>query len=217
VIEAVVFDMDGVIVDSEPVWQQVRVELMGEHGAEWTDADGDRCRGVSSADWSWRMAERLNGVTSAEDVFANVLERMVVAYAQRLPLFPGAVEAIERISTRYMVAVASGSPRELVDFVLAGSGLDRLCDAVGYGDEVPRGKPAPDIYIDVLEKLHVVPSKAVGVEDSESGLRSLHAAGMCSIAIVTPDYALPRDILAQTVATVGRLGDLTLSVIDGID
>lgn len=216
-IEAVVFDMDGVIVDSEPVWQRVRVDLMDEHGAEWTGADGDGCRGVASAVWSSRMAARLDAAMSAEDVFSNVLERMVVAYAHRLPLFPGAVEAIERIATRYTVAVASGSPRELVDFVLDGSGLTRLCAAVAYGDEVRRGKPAPDIYIDVLEKIHVAPSHAVGVEDSESGLRSLHAAGMQSIAVVAPDYALPPDILALTAATIDGLGDLTLSVIDAID
>ncbi|HET9259158.1 MAG TPA: HAD family phosphatase, partial [Acidimicrobiia bacterium] len=161
-IDAVVFDMDGVIVDSEPVWQQVRVDLVEEHGAIWTDADGDACRGSESGFWAAMVSERLAGALTPSEVFEEILARMARSYDEHLPVFPGAVEAIERVGSEYRVAVASGSPRELVDLVLAVSGLDRVVEAVGYGDEVERGKPAPDVYLDVLGRLGVDPVRSVG-------------------------------------------------------
>lgn len=158
-IEAVVFDMDGVIIDSEPVWQQVRVDLIGERGGVWTERDGDDTRGRSSEVWSARISERLGGALSPQEVFDEVLERMVTSYESRLPLFPRVVEAIERIAANYTVAVASGSPNVLIDLVLEKSNLHRAAAAVGYGDRVPAGKPAPDIYLDVLERLGVDPTR----------------------------------------------------------
>lgn len=215
-IDAVVFDMDGVIIDSEPVWQQVRVDLIGERGGMWTDRDGDDTRGRSSEVWSARISERLGGALSPEEVFDEVLERMATSYESSLPLFPGAVRAIERIAANYTVAVASGSPNVLIDLVLEKSNLHRVAAAVGYGDRVPAGKPAPDIYLDVLERLGVEPTRAVGVEDSESGLRSVQSAGMHSIAVVSSDYQLPADVLDRTAVRIERLDDLTASMIDGI-
>lgn len=215
-IEAVVFDMDGVIIDSEPVWQQVRVDLIGERGGVWTDRDGDDTRGRSSEVWSARISERLGGALSPEEIFDEVLERMATSYESSLPLFPGAVEAIGRIAENYTVAVASGSPNVLIDLVLEKSSLQRVAAAVGYGDRVSAGKPAPDIYLDVLERLGVEPTRAVGVEDSESGLRSVQSAGMHSIAVVSPDYQLPADVLDRTAVRIEGLDDLTTSLIDGI-
>lgn len=215
-IEAVVFDMDGVIIDSEPVWQQVRVDLIGERGGVWTDRDGDDTRGRSSEVWSARVSERLGGALSPEEVFDEVLERMAASYQERLPLFPGAVEAIERIAAKFTVAVASGSPNALIDLVLDKSGLRAVASAVGYGDRVPSGKPAPDIYLDVLERMGVDPTRAVGVEDSESGLRSVQTAGMHSIAVVSSDYRLPEEVLGRTAVHIERLDELTTSMIDDI-
>lgn len=215
-IEAVVFDMDGVIIDSEPVWQQVRVDLIGERGGVWTDRDGDDTRGRSSEVWSASVSERLGGALSPEEVFDEVLERMAASYQERLPLFPGAVEAIERIAAKYTVAVASGSPNALIDLVLDKSGLRAVASAVGYGDRVPSGKPAPDIYLDVLERIGVDPTRAVGVEDSESGLRSVQTAGMHSIAVVSSDYRLPEEVLGRTAVRIERLDELTASMIDDI-
>jgi HAD superfamily hydrolase (TIGR01509 family) len=215
-IEAVIFDMDGVIIDSEPVWQQVRVDMMGERRGVWTARDGDDTRGRSSEVWSARLSERLGGELTPEEVFAHVLERMDASYRASLPLFPGAVGAIERIATNYTVAVASGSPNVLIDLVLEQSGLDRVAVAVGYGDEMPNGKPAPDIYLDVLDRLGVDPSRAVGVEDSESGLESVQAAGMHSIALVSPGYQLSGDVLGRTTVQIERLEELTVSMIDQI-
>jgi HAD superfamily hydrolase (TIGR01509 family) len=215
-IEAVVFDMDGVIVDSEPVWQQVRVDLIRERGGVWTEGDGDDTRGRSSEVWSTRISERLGGTLTPQQVFTQVLERMAASYRAHLPLFPGAVEAIERIATSYTVAVASGSPKVLIDLVLEESGLHRVAAAVGYGDEVPSGKPAPDVYLDVLGRLGVDPSRAVGVEDSESGLESVQSAGMHSIALVSPGYQVSQDVLGRTAGQIERLDQLTVSMIDEI-
>lgn len=211
-IEAVVFDMDGVIIDSEPVWQQVRVDLVTEHGAVWTDADGDAVRGSESEFWATMVSQRLAGALTPDEVFEEIMRRMVNVYEEHLPLFPGSVEAIERVGSRYRVAVASGSPRMLVDLVLAGSGLDRIAEAVGYGDEVARGKPAPDVYLDVLSRMDVAPANAIGVEDSVAGLTSLLAAGMRAIAVVSPDYELPPEILARTEARLEALADLTIPI-----
>jgi HAD superfamily hydrolase (TIGR01509 family) len=215
-IEAVVFDMDGVIIDSEPVWQQVRVDLIGERGGVWTERDGDDTRGRSSEVWSARISERLGGALSPQEVFDEVLERMVTSYESRLPLFPRVVEAIERIAANYTVAVASGSPNVLIDLVLEKSNLHRAAAAVGYGDRVPAGKPAPDIYLDVLERLGVDPTRAVGVEDSESGLRSVQSAGMHSIAVVSSGYQLSEEVLSRTAVQIERLDELTASMIDDI-
>lgn len=213
-IEAVVFDMDGVIVDSEPVWQEARVDLVMAHGREWTNEDGDACRGRSSQEWSTRLSGRIDGALSPPAVFDEVLQRMISSYNAGLPLFPGAVEAIEEVATKYPVAVASGSPRDLIDLVLERSGLRRILSDVGYGDEAKRGKPAPDVYLGVLSRLGLSPSRSVGVEDSESGLRSVLSAGMEAVAVVSPDYQLPEDLVASTALQVGRLSDLSLPVLE---
>lgn len=209
--------MDGVIVDSEPVWQQVREDLVGAHGAVWTKEDGDSCRGVSSDVWSTRISERLDGALSPEEVFADVIAGMSSAYQRSLPLFPGAVEAIRRIASQYTVAVASGSPNVLVDLVVANSGLGDLVAAVGYGDDVEHGKPAPDIYLGVFDRVDVAPSSAVGVEDSLAGLKSVLAAGMCPVAIVSPEYQLPSEVVDQTAVQLPGLADLTVPMLEDID
>jgi HAD superfamily hydrolase (TIGR01509 family) len=215
-IEAIVFDMDGVIVDSEPIWQEARVDLVREHGGAWTDTDGDATRGLGSAVWAARIAEHLDETVTPDEVFAEVLRRMISSYRERLPLFPGAVEAIERLAGDYTVAVASGSPNVLIDVVLSESGLDRVCSAVGYGDEMPRGKPAPDIYLDVLRRIDVPASRAVGVEDSESGLVAVQSAGMYSVAVVSPGYVLSPEVIAGTSLQIGGLDELTVSLIEAI-
>jgi HAD superfamily hydrolase (TIGR01509 family) len=216
VIRTVVFDMDGVIIDSEPVWQTARAAVADAIEREWSDADSDRCRGLSSSAWSEQMAARFGHTLSAETIYDLVIERMVAIYDRDLPVFPGAVEAIERIADRYDVAIASGSPRALIDLALDRTGLRRRCVAVGYGDEVERGKPAPDIYLDVMRTIGAAPSHSVGIEDSINGLRSVQAAGMHSVAVTTPGYQLPDDILAKTAAQVDHLADLHVSVIEAI-
>lgn len=216
VIETVVFDMDGVIIDSEPVWQQVRVDLVGEHGGTWTDRDGDATRGLASEVWASRIAEHLGSKVTPDEVFAEVLRRMVVSYQENLPLFPGAVETINTLALDYPVAVASGSPNVLIDVVLAESGLDQVFAAVGYGDETPRGKPAPDIYLGVLSRLGIAPSRSVGVEDSEAGLTAVVTAGMHPIAVIAPDYTPPPELLARTALQINSLSELTADLIASI-
>lgn len=216
-IDVVVFDMDGVIIDSEPVWQEVREKFVHAHGSVWTQEDGDSCRGVSSQAWSTYISERLDGELTPQEVFLGIIEQMASVYDTAVPFFSGAVEAIERIASRYTIAVASGSPNELIDLVIANSGLQDLIGAVGYGDEVVHGKPEPEIYMGVLERLRVEPSSAVGVEDSLAGLRSVLAAGMYPIAIVSPDYQLPDELVERAVLQVPSLADLTVAMIDSVD
>lgn len=212
-IEAVVFDMDGVIIDSEPIWQRVRARLVDEHGGVWTTEDGDRCRGLASGNWSARMAQRLDQRLAAAEIFDLTLQGMVAEYEAELPTFPGAIETVELIASEYAVAVASGSPRALIDVVLHQSGLDRVCEAVGYGDEAERGKPAPDIYLDVVRRLGVEPASAVGVEDSESGLTAVQSAGMHSVAVVSPNYVLSNTVLGRAVLVLQSLSELTPGMI----
>lgn len=209
--------MDGVIVDSEPVWQEARQVLVEAHGSVWTKEDGDACRGRASSVWSARISDRLDGALTSEEVFAEVVQWISSAYERDLPLFDGAVEAIKEVASTYKVGIASGSPNVLIDLVVERTGLGSVVSAVGYGDEVERGKPAPDIYLGVLDRLGVEPSQAVGVEDSVSGLRSVIAAGMSAVAITSPEYRLPEDVLERTALQLEHLGDLTLPMLDSLE
>ncbi len=212
-LQAVVFDMDGVLIDTEIVWQRVREDFAQSIGARWTTEDQESTMGTNTAAWSRIMVERLqlrerNGMDEAA-IAREIVGRMLAQYRRHLPLRAGAVEAVRMVARSHAVALATGSPAELAHHVLQASGLAPLMQAVVCGDDVEHGKPAPDIYLLALSRLGIAPQAAVGIEDSANGLRSLKAAGMAAIAAPGPDYPLSAEALALADLRIDTMEALT--------
>jgi HAD superfamily hydrolase (TIGR01509 family) len=217
-VQAVVFDMDGVLVESEDIWREVREEFAAGIGKVWSAADQTATMGCNTAAWARVMVDRLDlraslGMDEA-GVAREIVARMQARYAARLPQREGAVQAVRIAATHYRVALASGSPRELGEHVLRAMGLDQILTVTLYGDEVEHGKPAPDVYLRVLERLGVRPEHAVGVEDSGNGIRALHAAGMGIIAAPSPGYPLSAEMLALAGAHIRSLAEFSVDVVE---
>lgn len=215
-VQAVVFDMDGVIIDSEPVWQRVREDFAARHGRTWSTADQLSTMGCNSASWARIMLQRLDLGDAGFDeagIVRAIVDGMGAAYARRLPLRVGAVDAVRRVAAHSRVALASGSPRVLGEIVLRASGLEGLFEATLFGEDVARGKPAPDIYHQALQRLGVPAAAAVGVEDSGNGILALHAAGMAIVAAPQPDFALAPEAAALAGATIRSMHELDAAVI----
>jgi HAD superfamily hydrolase (TIGR01509 family) len=200
VIEAVVFDLDGVIVDSEHVWDEVRQELAAERGGRWHDRASRDMMGMSSREWSRYMHDVIGLEEPPEEINAEVVRRLKAVYRENLPLIPGAVEAVKRLAARWPLGLASSSNREVIDLVLEASGLAGHFSATVSSEEVAQGKPAPDVYLETARRLGVEPERCAAVEDSENGIRSAKAARMRTIAIPNPRY--PPDEAALDAADV---------------
>ena len=213
-IEAVVFDLDGIIVDSEHVWDDVRQELAEERGGRWHDRASRDMMGMSSPEWSRYMHDVIGLAESPEEINAEVVRRMEAGYRERLPLIPGAVEAVERLAARWPLGLASSSNRELIDLALESSGLGRLFAATVSSEEVARGKPAPDVYLEAARRLGVPPGRCAAIEDSENGILSAKAAGMRVLAIPNPQFPPAPEALAEADVVLASIVELTPEVVD---
>ena len=212
-VAAVVFDLDGVLIQSEEVWDEVREAFVRERGGRY-DADVQRAMmGMSSTEWSRHLHEAAGVPGTPEEINTEVVRRMLASYEAHLPLIDGAVEAVRRLSADFVLAVASSSNRPLIDAVLAGSGLAPCFEATVSSEEVARGKPAPDVYLEAARRLHVEPQRCAAVEDSHGGIRSAKAAGMRVIAIPNPTYPPDEESLAQADVTLRSLDELTRDVV----
>jgi HAD superfamily hydrolase (TIGR01509 family) len=214
-IAAVVFDMDGVIVDSEQVWDDVREVYVRETGGTYTASATRDMMGMSSVEWSRYMAETLGVPGTPEEINAAIVERMLARYGEAPPLIPGAVEAVRRCAERWPLAVASSSNPELIEVVLGAAGLHDAIPVVVSSQEVPRGKPAPDVYLEAARRLGVGPGDCAAVEDSHNGIRSAKAAGMRVIAIPNPHFPPDEEALAHADVVLGSIAELTPEVIGG--
>ena len=212
-IEAVIFDLDGVIVDSEHVWDEVRQQLAAERGGRWHDRASRDMMGMSSPEWSRYMHDVIGLQEPPEEINAEVVRRLEAVYRENLPLIPGAVEAVERLAARRALGLASSSNRRVIDLVLEVSGLARHFKATVSSEEVPRGKPAPDVYLEAARRLDVEPERCAAVEDSEKGIRSAKAAGMRTIAIPNPRYPPAESALARADVVLDSIGELTPEVV----
>jgi HAD superfamily hydrolase (TIGR01509 family) len=215
VADAVIFDLDGVLIDSEPVWEQVRRAYVAETGGRWLPDTQQRLMGMSTAEWARYLSEDL-GVGRAPDVVAaEVIDRMASRYADELPLLPGAVDAVRRAGEQWPLGLASSSPARLIRTVLEETGLAPRFAVTMSTEEVGRGKPAPDVYLAVAGKLGVAPGTCVAVEDSSNGLRAAHAAGMRVIAVPHPAYPPQPDALALADRVITGLDELTVEELGG--
>jgi HAD superfamily hydrolase (TIGR01509 family) len=208
-IRAVIFDMDGVLLDSEAAWDEAREAYARESGGSWSDSAQRDMMGMSSTEWSRYMHEELGVPAEPEQISSDVVERMVAAYHEKLPLIDGAVAAVERTFERYgALGLASSANRPLIDLALRESCLERYFAATVSSEEVERGKPAPDVYLEAARRLGADPAETAAVEDSHNGILSAHNAGMYVIAI--PNAAFPPDdeALAKADRVIDSIEDL---------
>jgi HAD superfamily hydrolase (TIGR01509 family) len=217
VIEAVVFDLDGVLIQSEEVWDAVRETYVRERGGRYDDEVQRAMMGMSSSEWSRYLHQEAGVPDDPAAINDEVVGRMLDAYREHLPLIDGAAEAVRRLAARYTLGLASSSNRPLIDTVLAVTGLAELFAATVSSEEVERGKPAPDVYLEAARRLDVEPSRCAAVEDSHGGIRSARAAGMRVIAIPNPSYPPDEDSLAHADATIASLDELTPELVDAAD
>jgi len=208
-IEAVIFDLDGVLIDSEEWWDQIRHGLAIENDIEWPVDATRLMQGMSTQEWSAYLADTVGIPGNAADVASTVISKMAQRYAAELPLIPGAVEAVKNIAAHWPVAIASSSPRQLIDVVLAESGLSDVVRTSMSTEECAAGKPSPIVYESVVQRLGSTPARTVGVEDSSNGLRSASAARLIVVAVPNPTYPPASDALALADAVVNNLTELT--------
>jgi HAD superfamily hydrolase (TIGR01509 family) len=214
VIEAVVFDLDGLLLDTEQVWDEVREALTRERGGRWHDRAQADMMGMSSTEWSRYMHDELGLREQPEELNRLVVERMLERYRERLPLVDGAVEAVRRVGARWPLGLASSSNRPLIDLALELMGVAKLFRATVSSEEVARGKPAPDVYLEAARRLAVPPERAAAIEDSASGIRSAKAAGMRVISIPNPHFPPPDDVLGEADVVLRDLGELTPAAVE---
>ena len=216
-IDAVVFDMDGVLVDTEHLWDEVREELTDEWGGRYTPEAQRAMMGMSSLEWSRHLHEVV-GLREPPDVInAEVVRRMLARYELELPVVEGAVEAVRALhAAGYVLAVASSSNRELIDAVLRRLTLEAAFAVTVSSEEVERGKPAPDVYLEAARRLGVDPESCAAIEDSENGIRSASSAGMKVVAIPNRIFTPSAEALSQADAVLGSLDELTPEVIESL-
>jgi HAD superfamily hydrolase (TIGR01509 family) len=207
--EAVIFDLDGVLIDSETVWNEARRQLVEESGGSWRDGAQRAMMGMSSVEWSAYMREELGVPMSLEAISASVVERVERRYRERLPLLPGARRAVTSLASRWPLAIASSANRSIIALALELADLSDCFLAAVSSEEVSHGKPAPDVYLEAARRISREPASCAAVEDSANGLRAAAAAGMRVIAI--PNRAFPPD--AEALA----LADVVLPSIEGLD
>jgi HAD superfamily hydrolase (TIGR01509 family) len=215
VTEAVVFDLDGVIVDSEHLWDEVREQLAHERGGRWHERAQADMMGMSSTEWSAYMHDVIGLPDASEEIAAEVVRRLLARYREELPLVEGAVAAVERLAGRFRLGVASSANRPVIDAVLEAAGIAPHFVATVSSEEVARGKPAPDVYLEAARRLGVDPTRSAAVEDSANGIRAGHAAGMRVLAYPNRRYPPPPDALALADVVLGSLDELTVSAVSG--
>jgi HAD superfamily hydrolase (TIGR01509 family) len=208
VIEAVIFDLDGVILETEQVWDDVREGLARERGGRWSERAQSEMMGMSSTEWSVYMHDVVGLAEAPEEISAEVVRRMLARYEARLPLVDGAVDAVRRVAARWTLGLASSSNRELIDRALDVSGLAELFTATVSSEEVARGKPAPDVYLEAARRLGIEPASGGAVEDSASGIRSAFNAGLFVVAIPNRAFPPPADVLALAGTVLDSISDL---------
>jgi HAD superfamily hydrolase (TIGR01509 family) len=214
VIQAVVFDLDGVLIDSEELWDRARRRVVADHGGRWRHGATAAMQGMSSPEWADYLRDPLGVTLPTDRIVALVVDHLLASYHERLPLLPGAVEAVRRIGGRWPLGLASSANPVVIDAVLTGADLDGAFTATVSSEEVAHGKPAPDVYEETARRLGRPPTTCAAVEDSTNGIRSATTAGLTVIAVPNRTYPPPGDVLADAAAVVDSLDELTLELVD---
>jgi HAD superfamily hydrolase (TIGR01509 family) len=213
-IEAVAFDLDGVLLDSEGTWAEARHEIAVSHGGRWPAGVERAMMGMSSPEWAAYLRDELDVRLEPEAIVDAVVQQVLTTYRQRLPLLPGAEAAVRRLSSRWPLGLASSSNRPVIDAALDAAGLRDRFTATVSSEEVPRGKPAPDVYLAVAEALDVPPTACAAVEDSTNGIRAGAAAGMVVVAVPNREFPPEPDALWLAARQIGTLDELTPDLVE---
>jgi HAD superfamily hydrolase (TIGR01509 family) len=215
VTEAVVFDLDGVLLQSEEVWDSVRERYVRERGGRYDEEVQRAMMGMSAPEWSAYLHDEAGVADGGDTINRDVVERMLEAYRRELPLLPGAKEAVRRVAAEFLLALGSSSNRRVFEAVLQLAGLSDCFRVTVSSEEVARGKPAPDVYLAAARRLEVAPARCAAVEDSHAGIRSAKSAGMRVVAIPNATYPPDEEALELADAVVGSLDELTVEVLRG--
>jgi HAD superfamily hydrolase (TIGR01509 family) len=212
--DAVIFDLDGVLVDSESIWNDAKRELVEARGGRWRPEAARVMMGMSSPEWTRYLRDEL-GVDMPLDAISDaVVDRLGEIYRQRLPLLPGVTEAVRALGARWPLGLASSSNRPIIDLVLSAAGLVDAFPVTVSSEEVARGKPAPDVYLEAARRLGVDPARCAAVEDSSNGLRSAAAAGMTVVALPNGDYPPDPEALSLAAVVLTSLDDLRPELVE---
>jgi HAD superfamily hydrolase (TIGR01509 family) len=206
--DAVIFDLDGLLLESEQVWNASKHRLTQERGGTWRPEAEHDMLGMSSTEWSRYMHDELGVPLDPDEISAEVVKLMIESYSEELPLLPGADEAVRRIGARWPLGLASSSNREIIDTVLERTGWAELFAVTVSSEEVERGKPAPDVYLEAAARLGVEPRACVAVEDSNAGIGAAVAAGMGVVALPNREYSPDPGVLASVDVVLDSLPEL---------
>jgi HAD superfamily hydrolase (TIGR01509 family) len=212
--DAVIFDMDGTLIDSEPEWERARLAVVATYGGTYHDDVARDVMGMCPPEWSRYLHERVAVPLSPAAIEREVVSRLVAAYTTAAPFIDGALAAVRAIAARWPIAIASSSGRDLIDLFVKVAGLSDVLAVTVSAAEVGRGKPAPDVYLRAAELLRVDPARCVAVEDSSNGIRAAYNAGMRVVAIPDPAFPVAADALAQADLVLDRIAELTPARID---
>jgi HAD superfamily hydrolase (TIGR01509 family) len=215
-IDAVIFDLDGVLLDSESAWLAAKRAVTEEWGGRWKEEASRAMLGMSAPEWSVYMRDELGIDRAPEEIDAEVVKRLLVGYRERLPLLPGAVEAVERLAARWPLGLASSSNLEVIEVVMEAGGFAKYFKTWVSSEEVGAGKPAPDVFLEAARRMEVDPSACAAVEDSHNGILSAHAAGMAVVALPNHEFPPGEDALAKADRVLQSLDELTVETITGL-
>jgi HAD superfamily hydrolase (TIGR01509 family) len=213
---AVIFDLDGVLMDSEQRWNAAKEALVRESGGRWRDEAPTVMMGMSSPEWSTYLHDELGVPLSVDDINRDVVRRMEEGYRRELPLLPGAGESVRALARRWPLALASSSHREIIDLVIELGPFGDAFRVTISSEEVDRGKPAPDVFLEAARRLGVAPARCVAVEDSTNGMRAAAAAQMALIAVPNAHYAPEPEALSLAAATVPVVGEVTPALVEQV-
>jgi HAD superfamily hydrolase (TIGR01509 family) len=213
-IDAVIFDLDGVLLDSESAWLDAKRAVVDEWGGRWKEEASRAMLGMSAPEWSAYMRDELGVDRDPEEIDAEVVKRLLEVYRERLPLLPGAVEAVERLAARWPLGLASSSNLEVIEVVMEAGGFAKYLQTWVSSEEVGRGKPAPDVFLEAARRMAVEPTACAAVEDSHNGILAAQAAGMAVIALPNHEFPPGEDALVLASLVLESLDQLTVEAIE---
>ncbi len=206
-VPCVVFDLDGVIVASEHLWEEGWRQVSVQRGVDWTETDTRTCQGKSVNEWAAYLADHTGlSVARAREL---VIDSVTAAYdSGAVDLLPFAAEMVQGAQRRVPVGLATSAPREVIDRVIHRPELTGCFSATVSSAEVPRGKPSPDVYRAAVELLGGDPARSFAVEDSSNGIRAAAAAGLTVLGMEHEQYPIAPDAAALAADVFHSLDEL---------
>jgi HAD superfamily hydrolase (TIGR01509 family) len=216
-VKALIFDLDGVLVDSEQVWDAARKDVVAANGGTWREGAEHDMLGMSSKEWPVYVVEQLGAQLTPQQVNDAVVDAMLRGYRERLPLLPGARAAVERLAAQWPLGLASSSNLEVIEVVMESGGFAPYFKTWVSSEEVAGGKPAPDVFLEAARRMGADPATTAAIEDSHNGILAADAAGMAVIALPNHEFPPGDDALEHADLVLDSLDRLTVEAVGSID